>query len=41
MSAAHLLYIPVSVLVGIAVGYVLGARAARQEAERMQKRARK
>jgi hypothetical protein len=33
-SAAHVLYIPGIMLFGIAVGFVLGARAARAEAER-------
>jgi hypothetical protein len=32
MSMAHLLYVPVCVLIGLALGYVLGARAARAEA---------
>jgi hypothetical protein len=36
----HLLYIPGVLLVGVAFGYVLGARAARAEAER-QRRERK
>jgi proteasome assembly chaperone (PAC2) family protein len=36
----HLLYIPGVLLVGVAVGYVLGARAARAEVER-QRRERK
>lgn len=30
-SIAHLLYIPGILLVGIAIGFVLGARSARQE----------
>lgn len=40
MSLAHLLYIPGTLLVGLAMGYVLGARAARAHAERMRRRAR-
>lgn len=40
MPLAHLLYIPGILLVGITIGYVLGARAARAELER-QRRARK
>lgn len=36
----HLLYIPGILLVGVALGYVLGARAARAEMER-QRRERK
>jgi hypothetical protein len=28
-SAAHFIYIPVSILVGIVIGWVLGSRAAR------------
>ncbi len=41
MSAAHLLYVPVALLVGAAIGYVLGAKAARAEAEEARKRARR
>jgi hypothetical protein len=33
-SIAHVLYIPGVLLVGIAIGFVLGARAARAELER-------
>lgn len=33
-SLAHFLYIPGVMLVGIAIGFVLGARAARAELER-------
>jgi proteasome assembly chaperone (PAC2) family protein len=40
MPVEHLLYIPGVLLVGVAVGYVLGARAARAELER-QRRERK
>ena len=31
---AHVLYIPGVLLVGVAIGFVLGARAARAEVER-------
>jgi proteasome assembly chaperone (PAC2) family protein len=40
MSIAHLLYIPGTLLVGLALGYVLGARAARADVERMRRKAR-
>jgi proteasome assembly chaperone (PAC2) family protein len=40
MSVAHLLYIPGTLLLGLAIGYVLGARAARANVERMRRRAR-
>jgi proteasome assembly chaperone (PAC2) family protein len=33
-SADHLLFIPGVLLVGVAIGYVLGARAARAEMKR-------
>lgn len=36
-TIAHLIYIPGVLLVGIAIGFVLGARAARQEFERKRK----
>jgi hypothetical protein len=36
-TIAHLLYIPGVLLIGIATGFVLGARAARSEAARAQK----
>jgi uncharacterized membrane-anchored protein YhcB (DUF1043 family) len=36
-SVAHILYIPGILLVGIALGFVLGARAARNEIARQQK----
>ena len=39
-TIAHVLYIPGILLVGISIGFVLGARAARAELERQQ-RARK
>jgi hypothetical protein len=34
---AHFIYIPGVILVGIAIGFVLGARAARNEIARSQK----
>jgi proteasome assembly chaperone (PAC2) family protein len=37
----HLIYIPGVILVGLAIGYVLGARAARAEMERRQKERKK
>lgn len=40
MSMAHLLYIPGAMVVGIAIGYILGARAVRAEFDRMRRRAR-
>lgn len=40
MSIAHLLYIPGSILIGLAIGYVLGVRAARADVEKMHRRAR-
>ena len=33
-SLAHVLYIPGVLLIGIALGFVFGARAAREELER-------
>lgn len=36
-SIAHVIYIPGILLVGIAIGFVLGARAAREEIARQQK----
>lgn len=38
MTAEHVLFIPGMLLIGMAIGYALGARAARAEIER--KRAR-
>jgi hypothetical protein len=40
-TLAHFLYIPGILLIGIAVGFVLGARAARDELARAQKTRRK
>jgi proteasome assembly chaperone (PAC2) family protein len=36
-TLAHLIYIPGVLLVGISIGFVVGARAARAELERNQK----
>ncbi len=36
-TIAHILYIPGMLLLGIAVGFVLGARSARAELERRRK----
>ena len=36
-TVEHILYIPGVILVGIAIGFVLGARAARAEIERKQR----
>jgi hypothetical protein len=38
MTTEHVLYIPVVLLVGILIGYTLGARAVRAELERQKKR---
>lgn len=39
MTVAHLIYIPGVVLLGVVLGYVLGARAVRAEFEKQKKRA--
>jgi len=39
MSSAHFVYIPGCIIVGIVLGYVLGARAARAEAAAERKKA--
>jgi proteasome assembly chaperone (PAC2) family protein len=36
-TLAHLLYIPGVLLIGISIGFVVGARAARAELERKRK----
>ena len=36
-TAAHFIYIPGVLLVGISIGFVIGARAARRELERKRK----
>jgi len=38
MTAAHIIFIPGILLVGIAVGYSLGARAVRAEMTRLRRR---
>jgi hypothetical protein len=38
-TAEHIIYIPGVLLVGIVVGYTLGARAVRAEIDRLRKRA--
>jgi hypothetical protein len=40
-SAEHVLFIPGVLLIGLAIGYSLGARAARAEMERRQKERKK
>jgi hypothetical protein len=40
MTVAHFIYIPGVLLVGLAIGYVLGARAVRAEFARLRKRTR-
>jgi hypothetical protein len=39
MPFEHLIYIPGVVLIGVVVGYVLGARAVRAEYDKQKKRA--
>jgi proteasome assembly chaperone (PAC2) family protein len=41
MTFEHIIYIPGVLLIGVTLGYVLGARAVRAEMERMRKRARR
>jgi hypothetical protein len=36
-SAAHMVYIPLCVLVGVVLGWVLGSRSARAEIARLQR----
>jgi len=36
----HILYIPGVILIGMTLGYLLGARAVRSELERLRKRSR-
>ena len=40
MTFEHIIYIPGVLLVGVTVGYMLGARAVRSELERLRKRSR-
>jgi hypothetical protein len=41
MTMGHALYIPVILLIGLAFGYVLGAKAVRREIDEAKKRAQK
>lgn len=41
MTFEHIIYIPGVLLVGITIGYVLGARAVREEVSRAKRRARR
>lgn len=41
MPLEHIIYIPGILLVGIAIGYVLGAKAARAEIERRRRERKK
>jgi proteasome assembly chaperone (PAC2) family protein len=38
MTAAHVIFIPGVLLVGLTIGYALGARAVRAELSRLRKR---
>ena len=40
MSVVHVLYIPATFLVGLAIGYVMGAKAVRAEIEKLKRQAR-
>jgi hypothetical protein len=39
MTFEHIIYIPGVVLVGLTIGYLMGARAVRAEFERLKRRA--
>ena len=39
MTVGHVLYLPLVLLIGLAFGYVLGAKAVRREIEALKKRA--
>jgi proteasome assembly chaperone (PAC2) family protein len=39
MTIAHIIYIPGVLLIGLTLGYVLGARAVRAEMTKLRKRA--
>lgn len=41
MTFEHIIYIPGVLLVGIVVGYILGARAVRSEFARLKRRSKK
>ena len=38
MTAAHFIYIPFALLIGLIAGYIFGARAVRAELEKKRKR---
>ena len=38
MTAAHLIYIPFALMIGIVVGYIMGARAVREELSKKKRR---
>lgn len=38
MSQVHMIYIPIVLIMGIVIGYVLGARAVRAQQERSRER---
>lgn len=39
MTVEHVIFIPAVLLVGVTLGYLMGARAVRAEVERLRKRA--
>lgn len=39
MTAEHVIFIPGVLMIGIAIGYIMGARAVRAEFKRLKKRA--
>ncbi|HYO98250.1 MAG TPA: hypothetical protein VER33_27285 [Polyangiaceae bacterium] len=39
MTVEHVIFIPAVLLVGVTLGYLMGARAVRAEIERLRKRA--
>jgi len=41
MTAAHVIYIPIAILIGLICGYIMGARAVRNELARKQQQARR
>lgn len=41
MTFEHIIYIPGMLLVGVTLGYILGARAVREELKRAKKRSRR
>jgi uncharacterized protein YneF (UPF0154 family) len=40
MTFEHIIYIPAALLVGMIIGYTLGARAVRRELQQLRRRAR-